>query len=439
MTIKSALKAIVPLAVREQIVRPARRRLHWSLALHQWRRMRETRQKRAGGAIRKIILIPTDFHGIIGSLGDDAMITATLHHLDQAFDRPEILVLTGTDGGDAVVRSLNLTPVGGWNDLDFVRSATSILAQHAPNAVVVVGADVIDGHYDGIDAAKALIFADLASRGGAHVTVLGFSFNAQPAPEVITVLNGIDVDVALNVRDPVSLERFERASSAQGHLVADVAFLLPPSQGKGDIALAADWIDRERAAGRTVLGLNIHPMLFKQGHDDAVKCLLARVTDMATTYLSRNVSWLLVPHDYRAGVGDIETLDTLMQRLATVANGHVRVLDGRHRAADLKGLAARLDGAVTGRMHFAIAALGSGVPVLTITYQDKFEGLFALAGLPSWLGVPAEQALQDGVLLDAVEQFVGELECVRSLVIEAKPNIQRMSAKNFAAMTIKES
>lgn len=432
MSVSSALKKIVPVGVRRTIIGPVRARLHWSLAFRRWQKLRKPHVKGRPATIRKIILVPTDFHGIVGSLGDDAMITATLHHLNETFDRPEIRVLTSTSGGDAVVRSLGLSPISGWNELDFVKFVTSVLVRHKPDAVVVVGADVIDGHYDGVDAAKALIFADLASRTGAHVTVLGFSFNARPAKEVVAVLNGIDEGVALNVRDPVSLERFQRMSSARGRLVADVAFLLPPTEGEREIVSAVQWINRERATGRTVLGLNVHPMLFKPGQDEGIERLLACVENMAASLVSRNISWLLVPHDYREDVGDLQALDTLMQRMEGRAEGHVLLLRGAHRASELKGLASRLDGVVTGRMHFAIAALGSGVPVLTITYQDKFEGLLSLIGLQSWLGIPANQALQDGVLAGAVERFVSDLENLKVTVGAAKESISSMSMKNFS-------
>lgn len=435
MTLTSKLKRIVPRSARRWIVAPARRRLHWSLAFLLWRQSRRARVARAAGAIRRIILLPSDFHGIVGSLGDDAMISATLHYLGEVFDHPEIRVMTSTSHGEAVVRSLGLNPVRGWSDLNFVKSVNQVLREIVPDAVVIVGADVIDGHYDTVDAGKTLIFADLASRAGAQVTVLGFSFNGRPTKEVIAVLNGIDSGVSLNLRDPMSMERFKQASSAKGRQVADVAFLLPPSEGGTEIAMAVQWVEQERAAGRVVLGLNIHPKLFRPDQAEAVERLVARTAEMTTTYVGRNVSWLLVPHDYRGkGAGDLETMDALMQRLEAGSVEHIQLLRGIHRAAELKGLAALLDGVVTGRMHLAIAALGSGVPVLTITYQDKFEGLFALAGLPSWLAVSADQALQDGVLVGAVGRFVEELAHLKATALAAKRDIRAMSVKNFAAM-----
>ncbi len=363
------------------------------------------------------------------------MISATLHHLSESFDGPEVMIMTSTRHGEAVVRSLGLTPVRGWNNLDFVKSACKTLQELKPDAVVIIGADVIDGHYDSVDAGKALIFADLASRYGAKVTILGFSFNARPAGKVVAVLNRIDPAVSLNVRDPISLERFGLASSAKGRIVADVAFLLPPSQGGAEMVEALTWIEQERSAGRIVLGLNIHPKLFGVDQADAVERLVERTAAMAAAHAGRNVSWLMVPHDYRGeGAGDLEVMDALTQRLNAYAVGHVQMLRGKHRASELKGMAARLDGVVTGRMHLAIAALGSGVPVLTITYQDKFEGLFALAGLPSWLAVSAEQALQAGALAVAVGRFVNELASLRALVMASKSEIQAMSVTNFAAM-----
>ena len=68
---------------------------------------------------------------------------------------------------------------------DYLVNFEHLLQTIRPRVVVVVGADVIDGHYGAMFAVRQLLSADLAARHGIPTVVSGFSFNSTPSPHVM--------------------------------------------------------------------------------------------------------------------------------------------------------------------------------------------------------------------------------------------------------------
>ena len=179
------------------------------------------------------------------------------------------------------------------------------------------------------------------------------------------------------LRDPVSLERFDRAAGRPlGALSADIAFMIEPEPLAADETLGA-FVAGERDAGRPVVGVNIHPMLSSSRDETEIAALVdSAVRTCNWLHAERGASIALIPHDYRLapnGDGD------MLERVRSGCDPDVRVAlpAAPLSAAQIKGLVAALDLVVSGRMHLAIAAFGAGTPVLGITYQGKFDGLFA--------------------------------------------------------------
>jgi polysaccharide pyruvyl transferase WcaK-like protein len=98
----------------------------------------------------------------------------------------------------------------------------------------------------------------------------------------------------------------------------------------------------------------------------------------------------------------------------------------------LKAIAGLADGVLTGRMHLAIASLGMGVPVVALTYQGKFEGLFRHFDLPSWLLLSPAQTLRPGLLEQTLERFIDELPSLRTSVAAHWPTVLAASQRNLA-------
>jgi hypothetical protein len=61
-----------------------------------------------------------------------------------------------------------------------------------PDALVLVGADVMDGHYGPLFTARRLLAADLIAREGVPTVITGFSFNSHPHPLLAGVFDALD-------------------------------------------------------------------------------------------------------------------------------------------------------------------------------------------------------------------------------------------------------
>lgn len=432
MRIKSLAKAVLPRLVLDPLSRLYKdRRLtrEWDAAV------RELTVRTAADPARSIIVFPSDPHGIVGAVGDDAMITATVEHFRAA--RPDLRVTMFCRSGppEEIVRSRGYKPLVIPAMAGFPPAMASILGEGGHDSLVILGADVMDGHYNADLTTQMLVTADLAARCGMRVIILGFSFNASPAPELAPRFARLDRRVALNLRDATSLERINGFAPVAARLVADSAFTLRPGQVDGDTTA---WIAAEKAAGRRVIGINLHPMLVRHADAATIDRMVAR---MAAAILAADatapLSWLLVPHDYRDadGDGDGLCLRLLVTRLAEISQVRSRYFEGTHPAATLKALAGQLDGVVTGRMHLAIAALGMGVPVMCLTYQDKFEGLFRHFDLPQDFLLSPAVFDSETALPVALSRFLTDLPDLTAQVARERPRVLALAEQNFVPLT----
>ena len=122
------------------------------------------------------------------------------------------------------------------------------------------------------------------------------------------------------------------------------------------------------------------------------------------------------------------------QRLEPLFPGRLRYPKDRFSAAELKQLAGNCSGVVTGRMHLAIAALGGGVPVAAITYQDKFAGLFEHFGIASEFLVSPGEVAQGKRFEDMLRGFVDELPALQAAVANKLPGVFALARKNLESI-----
>jgi polysaccharide pyruvyl transferase WcaK-like protein len=292
----------------------------------------------------------------------------------------------------------------------------------------------MDGHYVPLDALTRWFLADVAARQGVQSTILGFSFNHHPPAWLRYALNSISNRVAIKVRDPISLERFQRFTRARAELVADVAFLLEPRGGSQAAERIQEWAQRRRSEGDVVLGFNIHPMLIRDMDGARVRALVDGARRGLTEIMEHGgVSVLLIPHDDRGTKGDLVCLAPLRETLAGRFGDRVTGPASGLGAAELKAAVGSTDAVITGRMHLAIAALGQGKPVGVLTYQDKFQGLFELFGLPKRLLIDPESRTFSGDLYAAIAYLLQERSGLEQLVTSRLPGIRVMARGNFDA------
>lgn len=386
--------------------------------------------RRDAAPIRRVLILPADVADPAGSRGDDAMITAVIDRLGSVIPDAEIHVATLANSVAEVPRAhmVRLWEIP-WR-LDRVWDQVKEF-----DAQVVIGADVMDGYYSSVTSMRLWLLADLMARfrGGHRSKLVGFSFNTTPTwPVVRTIERHVGEQLRINLRDERSRRRFCAATGRDAALVADAAFMLEPQSIEG--LPVAGWIRSQRAAGRVLGGLNIHPMLSAQ-RDVAT---LDRLVASAAAAVRRTVdearcSWVMVPHDFRTDHGDVD----MLRSVASLVDrpDHVVVAESPLVAAQIKALASALDVVVSGRMHLAIAALGSGVPAAGITYQGKFDGLFVdHFGLPEGLLLSAEGAEDENAMHDLIAGVVANRAELEEAVRQSWPQVARLASDNLGGL-----
>ena len=380
---------------------------------------------------KQVLIFPSDLKTITGALGDDAMISASVQQYREVYPDIEVHILCRNTALN-IVKTKGYKPVVlPWLDLmQFPKFISSHFNEITYVAIVILGADIMDGYYGLDHPAMALMAADIAVKHGSNATILGASFNNHPKPELARFFNKIDSRVRLNMRDKTSFERLAAFSTVGATLVADAAFMLKPGNVPKEVE---DWVGKQRSENRILLGINVHPMLIKKASEsDVAKLVSSTVQALNLNQSERNnLSYLLIPHDYRGEDGDARCLKPIFEQLKNNNSIRCFYLEGEHAAADLKAIAGLLDGVITGRMHLAIASLGMGVPVLSLTYQDKFEGLYRHFDLPKNLLLSIEYFDDPKKLADKFISFVNGLDSLRLQVKDKKPKIIELSKKNF--------
>ena len=263
MTADSARMSSSPLALW---LSPAQ----WRKQLRQWRSLRAiSRDMRLPAAqwdsrapdtapVHKLLILPSDPVTLVGARGDQAMMQAVVGELRMLQPSLAVVVATGSEMADAAAREMGFEPLrlptGRWP----MRWLVDEARQRGIDGVVLLGADMMDGHYSPVFTARALGMADTLARHGVRTVVLGFSFNEQPAPVLRPLFDALSPATHLHVRDPISQQRLHAFTSTRATLVADAAFMLRPDDaspaGGGRRHLGA------RAARRRAPGAGLqHP------------------------------------------------------------------------------------------------------------------------------------------------------------------------------------
>ena len=368
----------------------------------------------------RMLIVPCDPWGVVGSRGDQAMILAVKQHCKGA----EIDILTDSHDTDADCREIGLNPLAEWN-ASFDRWMKDNAGKY--KEVYILGADVTDGVYGWPTAMKLLMFYDCFSRLGIKAHYLGFSWSRTPSPWMHLVFPLLKRGLTLPVRDPVSYRRLERFTRHRPLAqVADAAFLLHPNP----TPRARKWIDwcREmRKGGRTVVAVNVHQM-FNDAETKSAEWEAAFSQCLKTVAENNgDIIYLLVPHDNRPRVSDLK----ILKRINRLLTGST-LIDVVMNADEIKAVLGECDALIAGRMHISIAALGQGVPVLGLVYQGKFEGLW------KHFELSADMLIMPKLFLDAaadtskiIENFIRNLDSLRTQIRQQLPVVLDLSSRNF--------
>lgn len=382
------------------------------------------------------LIIPCDPESVIGSRGDEAMIVALLQSIRSKDAQSPIKMIVRDEKVAESIKNANLDsnletyPI--WNCPYPLPILFDAIEKMQPKEFFVIGADCIDGAYSPYLSLELIAQYAFAARCGIKVHLLGFSYNQNPYTGINKLFHKLSrYGIPFNLREDVSLGRFNRFTGVQGQLVADTAFLLKPDFDSESI----NEIKRWKAAqddGSKFIAFNFHPMLRAYASADDVKEDALKVAGQLRVILEKHkeVRLVLLPHDDRKRVTDNHMLAPIHNYLCDRGYGN-RIYYNQTvpRSAQLKAIASLMDGVISSRMHLAIASLGMEVPVMVANYQGKFEGLFNHFSLPKDLRLsPSEFCSQQ--LADRFDYFYENLSMLKETVIKNLPAVIRLAQRN---------
>lgn len=386
-----------------------------------------------------LLIVPCDPWAIGGSRGDEAMLIAIIQWYRKKYPKSHIFIISASKEGCDYINNLpysEITALYEWcgtNPIDRIyKTAINIDI----NSVILLGADCMDGFYSPFVSLTLIALHELFSlTGNIKSRLMGFSFNNSPYRPICKAFDSLSSDVCINLRDPISLQRFKKQIRINAGLVADVAFLLTPDYDFDGYKRLQEWTTlRHQAQGQYVIGFNFHPMLRKYGDVNGIRKDALAMAEILAEILRRNknIHFVIIPHDNRNKLTDNIMLGTISNELSRMGLSERFYYDPLvYRASQIKALCGLIDGLVSSRMHLAIAALGQGKSVMAATYQGKFEGLFRHFDLPEDYLLPPD----DFISPHMVECFFNYINHLPQLTMQVKNKLNHvieLSNKNFA-------
>lgn len=235
-------------------------------------------------------------------------------------------------------------------------------------------------------------------------------FSRQPH----TALAGFIVNRVAHVfaRDPISIDVARRiAPKARLSQAIDVAFALPFTRPA-------------HAEKKIRIGLNISGLLmsggYASGNDYGLGFDFGQLTRrLITDFLAMpNTQVHLIAHVFAPNMprdDDARAIDALHAEYPAT----IRAPDFAS-PSEAKSYIAGLDFLTGGRMHATIAAFSSGVPVVPISYSNKFEGLYAGLNYPHLVNAKGMTTDQAHAL---IMQSFHNRSALKAAIIAAQPII----------------
>jgi polysaccharide pyruvyl transferase WcaK-like protein len=297
---------------------------------------------------------------------------------------------------------------------------------------VLLGADIVDGRYDTNQSLFYIELLNIASSAGVPTSILGFSFSASPNELVVNKLKEIDPLINIFLRDPVSLNRFNRfVGLSKAELVADIAFLMTPRVIGNNTSDTINWIERAQAKGNIVAGLNINSLTFLDNFEKSINHYVTQIEILLNQ--NETIYLVLIPHDYRDQQSDLASLSALQERIDCKLRNRLLLKTEHLDSWDIKSIAGHLDFVITGRMHLAIASLSQQTPCICISYIGKFEGLMKYFDLSNFIVSP-EEITEKGKISTTVRLLLENKVSLKINIQEALPRVKDAAKKNITWM-----
>lgn len=358
-----------------------------------------------------------------GGVGDDAMVNGSIQGIRQSFSG-EIKII--------VEKNFNEISDSFCSDVSYLKIVgkytfpSKIIKNLNKNStLIILGADILDGHYSVFDACRRIILCNFANSNGINSRIIGFSLNASPDYRVLKQFNLLPYHVPLYLRDSISFNRAKKKISGNINLSADAAFLLKPSFSDK----LNNFIDFKTDKTKFLFGINIHSLLFGIGNVKDINLLAESIANMI--HINTEDSFVFIPHDFRDYVDDRKAINLIKNFLNEDDLNRCYFVENEINAAEIKYICGNLDGIITARMHLAIASLGQAIPVMGIVYQGKFEGTFSHFDLSDECLISPIDASDKTILNTKFLDWKSKLGLNRSKISKNLSNVMQLSYSNF--------
>lgn len=365
------------------------------------------------------------------SFGEEMMFLSICRHISQSNPGASIIILRyeGAAGKEYDFYGYRIREVsfssGTYLSPSSYREFRSIASGFSD--VYLIGADCLDGAYWRRQSIQMLRFMTLAGIVGCRVRILGFSYNGNNDAVIQKELNRTSSYATLCVRDYISKKRLSEFVSKNMEIVTDLAFPVDVTSFPVPVSNISihHTLENWKNEGATIVAVNICGW-----HWQDPEVYLNHFSHYLTRLANTNpaVRYLLLPHDNREGkVSDGHTLALLYDKLL---NYRERVIfcESLESGVQAKQLVCHADVLVTGRMHLAIAALSQGVPVVSLMYQGKFEGLYDHYKFDNKYYFEPDDL---GNVFEALDDILKNRESISQHIQSSNKKIFRLSERNF--------
>lgn len=213
---------------------------------------------------------------------------------------------------------------------------------------------------------------------------------------------------------------------------ADPAFLLAPADPAEGDRLFSHLRGRE---DRPTVALSVSQAICQWIQADADRHRETWLEVIAWLRRELDANIILIPHVQEAYDGNNDNLVATALLRGCGWDPRVRLAGGDLSAAGFKAILSRCDLVIAERMHASIAALSSGVPVLTIGYSVKAEGILSdlLGGeiTRSQALISIRDFLVPGAATTRVQETWRSRHALTALLRTALPQAVRRAAAAF--------
>jgi polysaccharide pyruvyl transferase WcaK-like protein len=376
-----------------------------------------------------------------GSLGDEAMIAASIKLLNDRGVKRIGLITYGCnyswgwiESGIEIINLLNYLYWGSWKDKFLFITVISRYTHF-----YCLGADTLDGFYQENRSILKINLVALAAKAGAQASIVNFSFNEEPKPACVRALNNLPVNIRLCCRDPLTYKRLISYIQHPMILTSDIAFLLNPDYGSVKVANAVKWIQNQKEMKHKVIGVNVNMIPFLQLQNIKAEDIIKAYSDILEKLFNKEkrISYVFIPHDFRSnkeGVGDILLAKRIIEELPRFIKDCSIILPTPYSAAEVKAICKSLDFAFTGRLHLAIACLGQGIPVITVSYQGKAVGTYQHFGIEDLVVEPI-MIMQTERMINYLLSVIEKRKSIQNNLEDKILDIKRLAELNFANLS----